>query len=274
MASLTKTVSKTVTSQKFRPSPPKDLMKRIVSYLNERLSSPYDTAVDVGCGAGKSTEALSPYFKNVIGFNSSDVQKNYAYRTGGLYNVIYSQGTAENIACLDKSVQLVTASQCAHWFNLRKFFTETGRVLSPGGVLAVYGYSLPTSDQFVTEVDDVIHELMIKTLGEYMPNQSKTLYIDKYKTKEYESFLFNKEPIERDESSSIKFSATLSDLVAYIRSTATFQNYESMNGEKAAHELLRKFQSSLLQIHGSDSPETAKMNIMFNFILLLGRKPF
>lgn len=38
---------------------------------------------------------------------------------------------------------------------------------------------------------------MIKKLGEYMPSQSKLLYVDKYKTKEFESFLFNKEPVKR-----------------------------------------------------------------------------
>lgn len=38
---------------------------------------------------------------------------------------------------------------------------------------------------------------MIKKLGEYMPSQSKALYVDKYKTKEFESFLFNKEPVKR-----------------------------------------------------------------------------
>ncbi len=38
MASLTQRVAKTLTQQKFRPSPPKDLVKRIIGYLNERVS--------------------------------------------------------------------------------------------------------------------------------------------------------------------------------------------------------------------------------------------
>lgn len=54
-----------------------------------QLSTPFDTAVDVGCGSGKSTEALSPYFKNVIGLDRRDVKNNYAYKSGGLYNIIY-----------------------------------------------------------------------------------------------------------------------------------------------------------------------------------------
>lgn len=39
MASLTRTVAQSVIKpRKFRPAPPKDLMKRIVSYLGERVS--------------------------------------------------------------------------------------------------------------------------------------------------------------------------------------------------------------------------------------------
>lgn len=39
MASLTKTISQTVNmSPKFRPSPPKDLVKRIIGYMSERVS--------------------------------------------------------------------------------------------------------------------------------------------------------------------------------------------------------------------------------------------
>lgn len=274
MASLTKRVAKTVMLPKFRPSPPKELVKRIIGFMSERLSTPFDTAVDVGCGSGKSTEALSPYFKNVIGLDSSDLRDNYAYKPGGLYNIIYSHGTAEHISCFDESVQLVTASQCAHWFNMRKFLSETERVLSPGGVLAIYGYSLPMCDRTMEEVNHVINELMNVTLASYMPNQSKTLYVDQYKTKEFESFLFNKEPVQRDESCHVEMTASISDLVDYIRNTATFQNYESNNGQNAANNLLRTFQERLMQIHGSQSPDDAELSIKFNFILLMGRKPY
>lgn len=38
MASLMQTAVKTATSQKFRPAPPKDLVKKIVGFLNERVS--------------------------------------------------------------------------------------------------------------------------------------------------------------------------------------------------------------------------------------------
>ena len=43
----------------------------------------------------------------------------------------------------DESVDLVTACQSVHWFDIPEFFREVDRVLVPdGGVLAVYGYYL------------------------------------------------------------------------------------------------------------------------------------
>ena len=38
----------------------------------------------------------------------------------------------------DDSVDLVTCSQAAHWFDFGNFFREVDRILTPNGVLAVY----------------------------------------------------------------------------------------------------------------------------------------
>ena len=47
---------------------------------------------------------------------------------------------AENLNVKDGSVQLMTAMTAFHWFDHPKFFQEGLRVLSPGGVMALYGY--------------------------------------------------------------------------------------------------------------------------------------
>lgn len=65
------------------------------------------------------------------------------------------------MSCLNNSVQLVTASQSAHWFDLTKFFSETERVLSPGGVLAIYGYSLPSCGGPHEEINDRIDHVCV-----------------------------------------------------------------------------------------------------------------
>ena len=51
--------------------------------------------------------------------------------------------TANTLEAEDESVQLITACQAAHWFDLPQFFQEVDRVLIPHGVLALMGYVLP-----------------------------------------------------------------------------------------------------------------------------------
>lgn len=43
----------------------------------------------------------------------------------------------------DGSVQIVSASQACHWFDLPRFFKETQRVLCPNGIVALSGYTFP-----------------------------------------------------------------------------------------------------------------------------------
>ena len=47
---------------------------------------------------------------------------------------------AEAINAGDSTVQLVTAAEAFHWFDIPRFFDEAMRVLCPGGVIALTGY--------------------------------------------------------------------------------------------------------------------------------------
>lgn len=47
----------------------------------------------------------------------------------------------------------------------------------------------------------------------------------------------------RDETSFVELKGTITDLVNYIRSLDTFQNFESINGPTSAFQLMRKFEN-------------------------------
>ncbi len=58
----------------------------------------------------------------------------------------YRVEAAERIGLPDASVDLVTAAQAAHWFDLGAFYAEVRRVARPDAVLALASYGVPTMD--------------------------------------------------------------------------------------------------------------------------------
>ncbi|KAK7013614.1 hypothetical protein SK128_012325, partial [Halocaridina rubra] len=128
---------------KFRPLPPRGLINRIVSFLKEGYSGNLKAAADVGCGSGQSTQILAPHFLEVTGLDISEAQISQALKSASEKNVTFKVNGAETLPFSSSSLQLVTASQACHWFDLPKFYKEVDRVLVPGGILALYGYLFP-----------------------------------------------------------------------------------------------------------------------------------
>lgn len=55
------------------------------------------------------------------------------------------EGTAEELPVPDGSVDLLTASSAAHWFDQSRFLAEANRVLKVGGCVALLDYILSNS---------------------------------------------------------------------------------------------------------------------------------
>lgn len=92
-------------------------------------------ALDVGCGAGMSTVALTSIADQVIGLDASPAMLRYAATHE---RVEYRLGSAEYLPSEDGSVDLITAGSAFHWFDQPLFLSEVARVLRPGGYLAIY----------------------------------------------------------------------------------------------------------------------------------------
>ena len=132
--------------EKHRPSYPSAVYETILRYLagsaNQTTTGKYKLAVDVGCGAGKSTLPLSAHFHSVLGVDPSSALLAEAQQTSShLTNVSFIRGDASDLSFLpDNSVDLITVGMALHWFDVEKFFLESHRVLRQGGVLAAYGF--------------------------------------------------------------------------------------------------------------------------------------
>ncbi|CEL93733.1 unnamed protein product [Vitrella brassicaformis CCMP3155] len=119
-----------------RPTYPQQLYETILGFIRQ-AGGQTRLAIDVGCGNGQVTTRLAHGFDDVIGIDASQSQLDHA---AAHPRVKYHVGAAESLPASDGSVDLVTAAQAAHWFDLPAFFRECRRVLRPTGVVAVWTY--------------------------------------------------------------------------------------------------------------------------------------
>uniref|UniRef100_A0A3B5KAW9 Zgc:162396 n=1 Tax=Takifugu rubripes TaxID=31033 RepID=A0A3B5KAW9_TAKRU len=127
--------------QKYRFRAPDEVRDTILQFLGYKVGqSPHVLAVDLGCGTGQTTRLLAPHFQ-VVGIDVSETQLEQARAVLSCPNITYRKGTAEDLPFPDGSVDLITASSAAHYFDESKFMAEANRVLKPGGCIALMDYS-------------------------------------------------------------------------------------------------------------------------------------
>lgn len=241
-----------------RPTYPPELIKRIISYLDIKYKGVHDLAVDVGCGSGQSTQLLSTYFKQVYGYDVSENQIKQARAKNRLSNVEYKVSSDSSIPHENQSICLITAAQAAHWFDLKQFYAEAQRTLKPQGVLAVYGYGVPSVKDSV-EVDRVIQNFYQKLLPYFPPDREQ---IDN----KYAKIELPFDDKLRDESIDIKYEWDVDRFLAYISTWSGYLNYMSKYPKK---DILLDFRRDLVESMQTDKD---LLKISFNTFLLLGRK--
>lgn len=120
-------------------------------------------ALDVACGNGQAAVALSHHFTTVHAIDASAEQIAHAKPASG---VSYSVAQGEATGLADSCVDLVTVAQALHWFDLDAFINETRRILSPGGVLAVWCYGLFS---VTPQIDAIVNELYKRHTDKWWP---------------------------------------------------------------------------------------------------------
>jgi trans-aconitate 3-methyltransferase len=117
-----------------------------------------DTLLDIGCGPGTATQTLASHFAHVIGLDPSEGMISTARSLGGVTStsepIRYEISTAEELGknlsppIQDSSIDLITAANAAHWFDMSGFWPSAARVLKPGGSVALWtggeGYIHPS----------------------------------------------------------------------------------------------------------------------------------
>lgn len=135
-----------------------------------RLAPGRERAWDCGTGNGQAAVGLARHFAEVYATDPSPQQIAQAERVDG---VTYSVEPAEAVSLPDRSVDLVTAAQAMHWFDLPRFYAEVERVLRPGGILAAFGYAW----FYVSpEIDAAVEAALLKPLRPYWATNNAILW--------------------------------------------------------------------------------------------------
>ncbi len=123
-------------------------------------------AWDCGTGNGQAAVALAERFARVLATDPSAAQIASAQRHPRVeYRVaMHDTGLAAG------SAQLVTAAQALHWMDVDAFLQEARRVLQPGGLLAVWCYSLC---RIAPPIDELVEFFYRVTIGAYWPPERR-----------------------------------------------------------------------------------------------------
>src|SRR2546422_3157121 len=118
----------------YRPHYPAALFDYLAT-LGPRNSLVWDCA----CGNGQAALDLARHFERII---ATDASREQIASATPHAKVEFRVASAEQSGLEAESVRLLTVAQALHWFDLDRFYAEAGRVLKPGGVLAVWAYGI------------------------------------------------------------------------------------------------------------------------------------
>ncbi|KAH7326161.1 methyltransferase [Stachybotrys elegans] len=180
------------TYAQLRPGYHGDLYKLILEH-HGATGGGFGSILDVGCGPGVSVGVLAKHFTHAIGLDASEGMISAARSAGGVSAssepIRFDISTAEDLGrqlsppVEEGSVDLITASAAAHWFDMDRFWARAALVLKPGGTVALWGGhgrmhpSMPNAAAIQAAFDDM-EDRELKPYFEHGNFLSYNLYKD------------------------------------------------------------------------------------------------
>jgi len=120
---------------RYRPGYPEE----ILGLLREECGLTQDSLIaDIGSGTGKLTELFLIHGNPVWGVEPNQEMREAGERLLKHFPKFTSvNGTAEATTLLDQSADFIIAGQAFHWFDRERCRPEFGRILKPGGWIAI-----------------------------------------------------------------------------------------------------------------------------------------
>ncbi len=162
---------------RYRPGYPPAVLETLRTECGLTASS---VVADIACGTGIFTRMLLENGNCVIGVEPNREMREAAERLLANYDRFTSvAGTAEATSLPDASVELATAAQAAHWFDLPRARREFARILKPRGWAVLIWNERSTGTtaflrayeelliRYGTDYEQVRHEHTTDNIGEF-----------------------------------------------------------------------------------------------------------
>lgn len=146
-----------------RPTYPVALVEALA-----RVSPGRERALDAACGNGQLSVLLAERFDEVVATDASAAQIGQAEARA---RVTYRVALAEESGLPDRSVDLVTVAQAAHWLDLDRFYAEVRRVARPGAAIALVTYGVLHVD--APAVEAIARRFYWETIAPFWPPERR-----------------------------------------------------------------------------------------------------
>ena len=216
------------------------------------LTYEHDLVWDCATGNGQAAIELAKSYKNVQATDANASQLEFALSKE---NIDYYVANETNPKLFSNSVDLITVATAIHWLDRSAFYKEAHRVLKPGGVLAIWGY---TGKNIHPDIDQVLGEIIDQYLMPYYSDHILMAF-EGYKSLEF--------PYERIATPALKTQINYSfeDLLNYISTWSSTQKYIRTNQKSPIY----LFEDQLKKAWG----DTSRKKLMtWDFICHIGRK--
>lgn len=224
--------------------------------LDHYHKGPRRLLVDVGCGPGVATFQLASRlnsFDEIVGTDVSSTMVERARiwksrKSNEFANVSFEISSADDFTFLkaDKAnkhaCDMITAVECAHWFDFNKFQKVAAENLRKGGTLAIWGYG----DAFFPEFPKIDELIMDLTYGEnelgpywdqpgrnYLKNLYQDLRLDETLFRDIEDEIFTETDVRSKEHVHTepvplfmsKF-VTLDEYLGFVRTWSSYHTWK------------------------------------------------
>ncbi|KAM9828997.1 uncharacterized protein LOC133149838 [Syngnathus typhle] len=249
---------------------PYELINKIMDFMGPKRQNKFNLAVDVGCGNGKGTVLLAPYFKQVVGTDVSPAQLELARAHSTSSNVSYWPSPAEELPFKSSQVDLVTTMTAAHWFDRPRFLKEVERVLKPKGCLAVLGNFMEKELEYgdaTSALNNICKEFYAALLPFNHPclgSCPSQIYFDMF-----DSCSFPEK--EWNGCQNIYRTVTINSFIGLIETFTNYQNLKSQDAVKA-ERLSDHIRNKLMAAMQVSSPDT-ELTMKITYFYMLARKP-